>query len=93
MAKSFRDGNHSAEDFDGTGSSELTESDLQEEHRHSGAEEHQHVRDLKAGRTIEQLRFASKLDQDGEILNPRPLTQCKGEGKERSLYCVTPPVW
>ena len=86
MAKSFRDGNHSAEDFDGTGSSELTESDLQEEHRHSGAEEHQHVRDLKAGRTIEQLRFASKLDQDDLLLS------AKGKGR-KGVFTVSRPLY
>ena len=49
MAKSFGDGSHSTEDFDGTGSGELTEAYLQEKHRHAGAEEHQDIRDLKTG--------------------------------------------
>ena len=26
-------------------------------------------------------------------LNTRPFTQCKGEGKESSLCCITTPVW
>ena len=40
-----------------------------------------------------QTKFGVNFFCHSQGLNPQPLTQCKGKGKERSIYRVMPPGW
>ena len=39
------------------------------------------------------LTWSHELGPRSQGSNPRPPAQCKGEGKESSVYAVTPPEW